>query len=207
MIMIKRTKIVATLSVQRCTEELVRSLFKAGMNIVRINSAHASLENAAEIIRMVRSVSNSIPVMLDTKGPEIRVTRMDDAYPDGIRFAAGDRVKVRGTSVKTDIPSTREVIYMNVEHIVRDVPAGATMLIADGEMELHVEQKSAEELVCLLNATTTVSGSGPLPDAGAQLRACFVSYGPVSISQQSGQGGGWALTARATANVVDPASR
>ena len=97
---------------------------------------------------MVRSVSNSIPVMLDTKGPEIRVTRMDDAYPDGIRFAAGDRVKVRGTSVKTDIPSTREVIYMNVEHIVRDVPAGATMLIADGEMELHVEQKSAEELVC-----------------------------------------------------------
>ena len=131
--MIKRTKIVATLSVQRCTEELVRSLFKAGMNIVRINSAHASLENAAEIIRMVRSVSNSIPVMLDTKGPEIRVTRMDDAYPDGIRFAAGDRVKVRGTSVKTDIPSTREVIYMNVEHIVRDVPAGATMLIADGE--------------------------------------------------------------------------
>lgn len=146
--MIKRTKIVATLSVQRCTEELVRSLFKAGMNIVRINSAHASLENAAEIIRMVRSVSNSIPVMLDTKGPEIRVTRMDDAYPDGIRFAAGDRVKVRGTSVKTDIPSTREVIYMNVGHIVRDVPAGATMLIADGEMELHVEQKSAEELVC-----------------------------------------------------------
>lgn len=146
--MIKRTKIVATLSVQRCTEELVRSLFKAGMNIVRINSAHASLENATEIIRMVRSVSNSIPVMLDTKGPEIRVTRMDDAYPDGIRFAAGDRVKVRGTSVKTDIPSTREVIYMNVEHIVRDVPAGATMLIADGEMELHVEQKSAEELVC-----------------------------------------------------------
>ena len=67
--MIKRTKIVATLSVQRCTEELVRSLFKAGMNIVRINSAHASLENAAEIIRMVRSVSNSIPVMLDTRAP------------------------------------------------------------------------------------------------------------------------------------------
>ena len=108
------------------------------MNIVRINSAHASLENAAEIIRMVRSVSNSIPVMLDTKGPEIRVTRMADAYPDGIPFAAGDRVKVRGTSVQADIPSTREVIYMNVEHIVHDVPVGVTMLIADGEMELLV---------------------------------------------------------------------
>lgn len=163
--MIKRTKIVATLSVQRCTEELVRSLYRAGMNIVRINSAHASLENAAQIIRTVRSVSNSIPVMLDTKGPEIRVTRMDDAYPDGIRFAAGDRVKVRGTSVSEDIPSTREVIYMNVEHIVRDVPAGATMLIADGEMELHVEEKGDGELICrvmrdcTLRSRKSVNGS------------------------------------------------
>ena len=55
------------------------------------------------------------------------------------------------------------------------------------ETELVPQELAAEELVCLLNATTTVSGSGPLPDAGAQLRACFVSYGPVSISQQSGQ--------------------
>ena len=69
------------------------------------------------------------------------------------------------------------------------------------ETELVPQELAAEELVCLLNATTTVSGSGPLPDAGAQLRACFVSYGPVSISQQSGQGGGWALTARATATA------
>ena len=53
------------------------------------------------------------------------------------------------------------------------------------ETELVPQELAAEELVCLLNATTTVSGSGPLPDAGAQLRACFVSYGPVSISQQS----------------------
>ncbi len=154
--MIKRTKIVATLSAQRCTEELVRSLFKAGMNIVRINSAHASLENAAYIVRTVRSVSNSIPVMLDTKGPEIRVTRVDDAYPDGIRFAADDRVVVRGTGLQTDIPSTHEVIYMNVEHIVRDIPVGATILIADGEVELHVESKSEQELTCRVARACTL---------------------------------------------------
>ena len=69
------------------------------------------------------------------------------------------------------------------------------------ETELVPQELAAEELVCMLNATTTVSGSGPLPDAGAQLRACFVSYGPVSILQQSGQGDGWALTARATATA------
>ena len=90
------------------------------------------------ICRLRDQMGVPVATLLDTKGPEIRVTRMADAYPDGIPFAAGDRVKVRGTSVQADIPSTREVIYMNVEHIVHDVPVGVTMLIADGEMELLV---------------------------------------------------------------------
>ena len=66
------------------------------------------------------------------------------------------------------------------------------------ETELVPQELAAEELVCMLDAATTVSGSGPLPDAGAQLRACFVTYGPASISPQ---GSGWALTARATATA------
>jgi hypothetical protein len=65
------------------------------------------------------------------------------------------------------------------------------------ETEPVMQNLRTEALLCALNETATLTGSGPLPDAGAQLRACFVSYGPVSISQQSGQGGGWALTARA----------
>ena len=69
------------------------------------------------------------------------------------------------------------------------------------ETEPVMQNLRTEALLCALNETATLTGSGPLPDAGAQLRACFVSYGPVSISQQSGQGGGWALTARATATA------
>ena len=148
----RKTKIVCTIGPACDSEETLRAMMLAGMNVARLNFSHGThAEHQVRIDRIKKlraELDLPIAIMLDTKGPEIRVTRMDDAYPDGIRFAAGDRVKVRGTSVKTDIPSTREVIYMNVEHIVRDVPAGATMLIADGEMELHVEQKSAEELVC-----------------------------------------------------------
>ena len=66
------------------------------------------------------------------------------------------------------------------------------------ETELVPQELVAEELVCMLNTTATVSGSGPLPDAGAQLRACFVSYGPAHVAPQ---GSGWALTARATATA------
>lgn len=146
----RKTKIVATLSASRVAEQLVRDLCCAGMDIVRINTAHASLENAARIVETVRRVSQGIPIMLDTKGPEIRVTRVSDAYPDGIAFRAGDRVRVCGTSIADDLVSTRETVYMNTLRIVPDVPAGATMLIADGEVEFRVESKDERALTCVV---------------------------------------------------------
>ena len=44
-----------------------------------------------------------------------------------------------------------------------------------------------EDLVCLLNETSSATASGPLPDAGAQLRACFVSYGPAQVTETDGK--------------------
>ena len=50
-----------------------------------------------------------------------------------------------------------------------------------------------ESLLCALNETTTLTGSGPLPDAGAKILACFASIGPAQLLWQ---GKSWALTAR-----------
>ena len=62
----KKTKIVATLSDFRANEEFVRGLFEAGMDVVRINSAHVTEEGAAKIVEAVRRVNPAIPVILDT---------------------------------------------------------------------------------------------------------------------------------------------
>ena len=142
----KKTKIVATLSDFRTTEEFVHRLYDAGMDVVRINSAHVTEEGAAQIVEIVHRVNPSIPVMLDTKGPEIRVTAVAAEYGSGIEFRTGDRVAVRGSVGADD--STRETIYMNVPTIVRDIPVGARMLIADGELEICVVSKSDDELLC-----------------------------------------------------------
>ncbi len=142
----KRTKIVATMSDFRCTEEFVQKLYDAGMDVVRINTAHVTPEGAARIVETVHRVNPSIPVMIDTKGPEIRVTAIADEFGNCINYAAGDRVAVRGSDGSH--PTTRQTIYMNVPHIVRDIPVGATMLIADGELELRVLEKSGDELRC-----------------------------------------------------------
>jgi len=141
----KKTKIVATLSDFRCTEEFVQRLYDAGMDVVRINSAHVDEQGAAHIVETVHRVNPSIPVMIDTKGPEIRVTAVAAEYGDGIDFRAGDRVAVRGSDGSD--PSTRETIYMNVPGIVGDIPSGARMLVADGELELRVVEKTERELI------------------------------------------------------------
>lgn len=146
MLRMKKTKIVATISDFRCTEEFVRDLYDAGMDVVRINSAHVTEEGAALIVQTVHKVNSAIPIILDTKGPEIRVTNVAEQYEGSILFKAGDLVKVRGTATGED--STREVIYMNVTTVARDIPVGSHLLIADGELEVVVTAKDEQELTC-----------------------------------------------------------
>ncbi len=59
----------------------------------------------------VHRVNSSIPIILDTKGPEVRVTAIAEQYDGAIDFKAGDLVKVRGTN--SGRQTTRELIYMN----------------------------------------------------------------------------------------------
>ncbi len=142
----KKTKIVATVSDKRCDVEFIRSLYEAGMNAVRINSAHVTPESASKIVDNVRQVSEQIAIIIDTKGPEIRLTGMTDEYANGIAVAAGDIVRVMGTD--EDLKSTPEIIYMNDASIFNDVPTGAAILIDDGELEMEVVEKKDKMLIC-----------------------------------------------------------
>ena len=66
------------------------------------------------------------------------------------------------------------------------------------QTEITPQKLIVEELACMVNETASATASGPLPDAGAQLRACFVSYGPVQVSASEK---GAVLTARAVATA------
>ena len=72
----KKTKIICTISDINCDEEFIRKLYESGMNVVRINSAHATLEGAQRIVDNVRAVSDRIAILVDTKGPEVQEFRV-----------------------------------------------------------------------------------------------------------------------------------
>ena len=136
----KHTKIVATISDRRCEVEFIQQLFDAGMNVARLNTAHISTESALTMINNVRAVSDSIGILVDTKGPEIRTKNISEP----IDVKEGDIIKVKGGEGQ----SNQEVFYVSYEHIHRDVPAGNFILIDDGDLALEVIEQAVDCLVC-----------------------------------------------------------
>lgn len=138
----KHTKIVATVSDIRCSEDHIRELFEAGMNVVRINTAHQDPEGSLKIINNVRKVSDQIAILIDTKGPEIRTT----VSRDPIEVVAGETLEVTGNP---DLPSVPGRISVSYPGFVKDLSAGNRILIDDGDIELVVASKTEEALICI----------------------------------------------------------
>jgi pyruvate kinase len=135
----KRTKIVATISDRNCEPQFLARLYDAGMDVVRINSAHLDAAGVRKIVSNVRSVSDRIAILLDTKGPEIRTTACDEPIP----FMKGEKVKVAGNA---DAKTTHGVINVNYCDIARYVPEGAFILIDDGELEIKITGREGKVL-------------------------------------------------------------
>ena len=140
--MLKKTKIVASISDLRCDVDFIRDLFNAGMNVVRMNTAHASREGFEQLIANVREVSNRIGILMDTKGPEVRTTKNAE---DTTEYKTGDRVKIIGNPEKETV---RGCIYVTYPNFVNDLSVGAKILIDDGDLELRVTDKDEEALYC-----------------------------------------------------------
>ncbi len=160
----KRTKIVATISDLRCSKELLKPLFEAGVNVVRMNTAHMLKEGITEIIKNTRELAPEVAVLLDTKGPEVRTTKLQaQIVKDEEAEAKGEKSKNVKITIKSgstvnfvanpDKFSDEETIYVNYEGFVRDVPVGATILVDDGKVSFKVVEKDDNKLVTVAGNT------------------------------------------------------
>ena len=123
------------------------------MNVIRINSAHASLEGASMIVDNVRKVSDRIAILIDTKGPEVRLTSMNPAA--GFDVKAGDTICFQNGE---DKESSREALYTNCRTFVQDVPVGARILIDDASIEMLVTEREGGKLKCRICNNGVIKG-------------------------------------------------
>ncbi|WP_041401564.1 pyruvate kinase [Salinispira pacifica] len=147
----KLTKIVATISDMNCEPDFIRSLYDAGMSAVRLNTAHQEHKDSLKVVENVRKVSDAIPLVLDTKGPEVRTTKKES----DINVKTGDIIKMIGDPDKL---SSKECVYLNYKGFVEDVPVGKLILIDDGDVALIVKEKKDNALICEVQNDGEIGG-------------------------------------------------
>lgn len=136
----KQTKIVASVSDLRCDVDFIKDLYEAGVNVIRMNTAHATPDGLRTIIRNVRAVSPHLGILIDTKGPEVRTT----GTPSPIPYKAGEKVTIIGAPSQE---TSHDQICLSYPDICKDVKVGDDILFDDGELDMQIIENDGKKLV------------------------------------------------------------
>ena len=145
----KKTKIVATIGPTSESEEMLEKLFQAGVNVCRLNFSHGDHnehQKRIDTIKRVRERMNlPIAIMLDTKGPEIRLKNFKEGV---VEIKQGQDF----TLTTRDILGDETIVGISYEGLPRDLEVGGRVLIDDGLVEFKVKRlKDTEILMEALN--------------------------------------------------------
>ncbi|CAF1756170.1 unnamed protein product [Brassica oleracea var. botrytis] len=141
----RKTKIVCTVGPSTNTREMIWKLAEAGMNVARMNMSHGDHASHKKVIDLVKeynaqSKDNTIAIMLDTKGPEVR----SGDLPQPIMLDPGQEFTFtieRGVSTPT-------CVSVNYDDFVNDVEAGDMLLVDGGMMSFTVKSKTKDSVKC-----------------------------------------------------------
>lgn len=136
----KQTKIVASVSDRRCDVDFIRQLYRAGVNVVRMNTAHATEDGIKTIINNVRAVSPRLGILIDTKGPEVRTTGCDAP----ISYKSGEMVEIYGNP---DADCCHEVVNVSYPNFAGDIKVGCHILFDDGALDMLVTAIEGKKIV------------------------------------------------------------
>ena len=127
----RKTKTVVTIGPASAASETLRQLMAAGMDVARINSSHASLEEMTDLVQRLREVEKQagsmLCILLDLSGPKIRV---DNIPPEGTMLTDGDEFTL-GSDSKADVRIRPQIGFQVVEDHAR-------VMLDDGRIELQV---------------------------------------------------------------------
>jgi pyruvate kinase len=133
---VRRTKIVATLGPASNDQATVRRLVAAGVDVFRVNFSHASHENFALSLDLVRTAARQadrhVAVLADLQGPKLRIGDLVDGRP--ITLADGDEFEITTLARIGDA----RCVSTPYTALARDVRAGDRILLDDGNLELRV---------------------------------------------------------------------
>lgn len=152
--MYQHTKIVATIWPASQSYEMISQLVDAWLTAVRMNFSHGDHPYHQKTIELTRQVEQEknifIPVVLDTKGPEIRTGKLIDSQP--VTITIGQQVVV----TTEDILGDAQTLAISYKSLVHDMKPGMMIMIADGLLRLEVTEVRTVDVVCVARNTATI---------------------------------------------------
>ncbi|GBC61283.1 pyruvate kinase [Desulfonema ishimotonii] len=140
-----KTKIVCTIGPSSSSPEIIRELITSGMDVARLNFSHGSHAEHREKIRIIRDISEAlarpVAILQDLCGPKIRVGEIPEP---GIRLEPGETL----TLTSEPVMGSRNRVSVSYLSLPGEVNVGDTILLADGMMELVVEETGETEIRC-----------------------------------------------------------
>lgn len=141
-----RTKIVATIGPASNSPQVLRQMLLAGMNVARLNFSHGTYEVHAQMVKLLRSLSEELDLPLtilqDLQGPKIRVAQLPET---GMNLVAGATL----TLVPMNQYSGQEnTVGIDYPYVAEEAEPGTQVLLDDGLLELKVEAIKANQVIC-----------------------------------------------------------
>ncbi len=168
----RKTKIVCTLGPATENDDVLREMMRSGMDVARLNFSHGTHETHGRTIERVKRLREElklpIAIMLDTKGPEIRIGM----------FAKGRATLHTGQTftLRTDTVSGDETqVSVSYRELPRDVKKGTVILIDDGLLSLTVTDVADDRIVCRVENDGEISDQKGVNVPGAELSMPFLS--------------------------------
>ena len=168
----RKTKIICTIGPASESEEMLKELILAGMNVARFNFSHGTHDEHEEKFKRLRKVriamNRPIAALLDTKGPEIRLKD----------FKGGRVMLERGrkfTLTTRDVEGDETIGAITYKGLVNDVKPGTHILIDDGLIGLVVDRIAGEDIECTVENGGPVSNHKGINVPDAELSMPFIS--------------------------------
>ena len=140
-----KTKIVCTIGPASSSEEMIRKLVLAGMNVARINFSHGDFESHGEVIRRIRKVAEeldrTVAILADLPGPKIRIGKLET---EPLMLHKGNLV----TLTVDDAPGNSERIPVNYKQLPESVAPGSLIYLSDGFIQLRCIEISGKDVLC-----------------------------------------------------------
>ena len=168
----RKTKIVCTIGPATESEDQLRALMLAGMNVARLNFSHGTHEEHKVRIDRIKKVREElglpVAILLDTKGPEYRIRTFEN---DKIQLKDGDTF----TFTTDQIVGNQERVAVSYLNLHNDLEVGNKIYVNNGLVHFVVEKIEGHDIICKVTAGGELSNRKSMSFPGKVLKQKYLS--------------------------------